>query len=148
MSWVVRHKWGLLCTAAWLLAIASAFLVPTDWLRDYLVWWAGAVVAICGFFGVGYLLLSRPSKNAEGERQWESLWFWVLVFDSLFFFVFLRTFVFGLIIPSPAHPSPEQIQSYQSGVIITSAAFFVILWPTMVWVRLQIQTRRAMRAAL
>jgi hypothetical protein len=145
MSSIHRHRWGLLGFSAWLLVILSVYVMPVEWLRTYWVVWSGAVVFICVFFGGGYLLLSRPSRNAKGERQWESLWFWVLVFVGLFFLVFLRTFVFGLLIPGPASMTQTQVESYRFGVMISSAAFFVILWPTVVWVRLQVETRRALR---
>lgn len=145
MSRIASHKWGLLCSALWLLVVWSAYVMPYDLLRPYMTLWAGASATCAVVFVVGYLLLSRPSKNAAGKRQWESMWFWLVVLVGMLLIQSLRTFVFLLLIPAPPAPTGQQIQSYQWAVITFATCFFVIFWLTVVWIRLQVETRRALR---
>ena len=124
-------------------AIWGAVVMPAADVRAYATFWTGAVAVISTGFVVGYLALSRPSRDVDGKRRWSGEWFWVPSLPTIIMLVYLNSLVFRLIIPAPTSPTPEQVLSQRSASIISAAVFFVLLWLTVLWARRQVETRRA-----
>lgn len=141
------HRYVTVPVAIWLAFLVSCWFVPDGFARTYLIIWAGFIALITGSFVIGYLTLSKPSRDPEtGHRNWVSEWAWLPSQAALFFLVFTSTMVFRLLIPV-TNPTPEQLLSYhvQSAVFVTALA--VQLWIAVRWVTVQIRSRRRLREA-
>ena len=138
MRWLAQHRWGVAGAVGWGGVVASAFLIPDQFMPVYVTCWIGAVALLTVMFTVGYVLLSKPSRDESGQTEWRGEWYWLLALVGATAVLALTSFVFRLSIP-PSVPTAR------AGVIANSFVFLLMLWLTLMWVRRQVKSRRAMR---
>lgn len=133
--------------AAWISSIWGAAIVPASDARPYATFWTAAVAAVGIVFVGGYVALSRPARDARGRRRWVGEWFWLVSLPALIMAVYVNQTIFRLILPAPASPTADQILAQRFAAGIAASVFFVLLWLTVLWIRRQVEGRRARREA-
>lgn len=129
----------------WMLAVLLAVWIPAEYTRTMALGWSAGVTMLAGGFVVGYLLLSRPSRDPEtGHRAWLGEWLWLLVLEAMILLVFLRTTLLYLLIPSRTL-TDDLVASYRASSIVFATVFFVELWLLVLWVGRQVKARRECR---
>lgn len=123
-----------------------AVAIPAQDARLYATFLTGAVALTAAVFVVGYVVFSRPLKDENGKRKWVGEWFWLPSLPTVCLLSYGIQFAFRLIIPAPVSPTPQQIlaQRYIAGG--AAIVGFLLLWLVVMWVRRQIEYRRARKA--
>lgn len=141
MKWVVRHRWALIGWSLWAAGVVVTFVIPPEDARAYATLWVAALTVVSVVLTVGFWTLSKPTKNADGKREWLGEWLWFATLPAMVVLMSGNSLISRLRL-SPQPPTPAYVQAQQQAAIVTMSVFALMLWLTVLWVRRQIKARR------